>query len=120
MTCDVLKLRNQKCRLWKKYKLTQSNYDKIKYARAKNQLRNLTRQQRYSFESNIARDIKTAPKKFWAYVKSRTKTRSSIPSLKKNDGFWVKSSLKKAETLNNFFDSIFTREDLTNIPICKA
>ena len=63
------------------------------------------------FENKIARNIKSSPKQFWAYVKSRTKSRSGIPGLKKADGKVAKEPLEKAEALNNFFSSVFTKED---------
>ena len=69
-----------------------------------------------NFENNIARDAKLAPKKFWGYVKSKTKTRSKIPPLMRKDGTKATSAAEKAEALNEFFCTTFTEEDLTNVP----
>ena len=71
---------------------------------------------RAQFESLIAGDIKTAPKKFWSYVKSRTKTRSKIPTLRKIDGTCATNAKDKAETLNDFFINNFTEERLDDLP----
>ena len=65
-------------------------------------------------------DIKASPKKFWSYVKSKTKTTCKIPSLRKADGTIAETALEKAELLNNFFSSTFTDEKLQNIPIVNS
>ena len=102
--------------MWRKYKKSKTYYDRERYLKAKNALRSLTRKLRLDFESQIASNIKTDPKRFWAYVKSKTKTRSKIPSLQKDDGTKASSASEKAEVLNNFFSSVFTIEDLDSIP----
>ena len=110
------KLKNRKRRLWSKYKNTKSAYDEQRFKRAKNELRALTRLLRKTFEANIAKDIKTAPKKFWSYVKSRTKIKDTIPSLMRPDGTRAITSKEKANTLNEYFSSVFIKEDVTNLP----
>ena len=114
---NTLKLKDQKIKIWIRYKKSRTNYDRMRYLRAKNDLRSLTRRLRLNFENSIAQDIKLHPKTFWAYVKSRTKTKSSIPSLKKVDGSKALTASDKAEALNNFFSSTFTDENLENIPV---
>ena len=115
LTAEAIRKKDLKNKLWRRYKRTKFDYDHERYLQAKNQLRTLTRTLRTQFERGIAQDIKTAPKKFWSYVKSRTKTKSKIPILKK-DGVDVVSAKEKAETLNNFFISNFTEERLHDIP----
>lgn len=116
MSNEALKLKDQKGKLWRRYKISKTYYDRMRYKRVKNKLRSLTRKLRVEFENKIAMDIKTKPKKFWSYVKSRTKTRCKIPALKKEDGSMVSTAAEKAELLNKFFGSIFTDENLDNIP----
>ena len=67
-------------------------------------------------KEKMAKDLKVAPEKFWSHVKSRTNTRSTIPSLKRVDGSLASSTEEKAETLNNFFSSVLTNEDLSTVP----
>ena len=95
---DTIKLKDKKAKLWRQYKKTRGNYDLMQYKRAKNKLRSLTRSQRINFENNLAKDIKTQPKKFWAYVKSRTKTRCKIPSLRTKESK-ASTAAEKAEAL---------------------
>ena len=62
---------------------------------------------------NIAENAKHNPKKFWSYVQSKTKTRTSIPDLHiDSDKKAVTSSdSEKANVLADFFSSAFTEED---------
>lgn len=47
---------------------------------------------------------------------SQTKTRDKVCDLLKDDGTLTNSGREKAEVLNDFFVSVFTRENLTYIP----
>jgi hypothetical protein len=116
LTIEAIRAKDKKNKLWKRYKISNSNYDRLRFVRAKNDLRRLTRKLRSEFERKIALEVKTAPKKFWAYVKSRTKTRTKMPSLERKDKSLASSDTEKAEILNTFFASTFTKEDLSNIP----
>ena len=84
--------------------------------KAKNELRSLTRKLREQFEMCIAQNNKISPKSFWSYVKSKTKTRAKIPSLKKADDTEAVTAYDKAETLNIYFSSSFTDERLDDVP----
>ena len=56
--------KNLKNKLWRRYIRTTSNYDRTRCNTAKNELRSLTRNLRFKFESTIAENIKTSPKSF--------------------------------------------------------
>ena len=116
MNNEALRLKNAKTRLWKKYLATRSSFDRRKYVESKNKLRSLTRNLRRDFERKITEEIKKKPKVFWKYAKSRLKTRASIPPLTKTDGSQAKTARDRAETLNAFFASVFTKEDTTKFP----
>jgi len=53
---------------------------------------------------------------FFSYIKKKTKSRSSIGPLKNLNKETVADDTGMAELLNNFFGSVFTREDTANIP----
>ena len=82
----------------------------------RNLIRKLTRQLRLEYEAGIAKSERTNPKRFWNYVKSKIKVKPSIPNLKSCDGTEACTDLEKATALNLFFTSIFTRENLDDIP----
>ena len=115
-TNEAVRKKDLKNKLWRKYKKSRSDYDYNRYKRAKNDLRCLTRELRSRFENNIVNDLKLAPKKFWSYVQSKTRVRNKIPTLKREDGNSAVTAQDKAEALNEFFASVFTNEDLGNLP----
>ena len=119
MTNEAIRLKNAKNLAWKRYLSTRTNYDRVSYIRLKNKLRNLTRNLRSSFEMKMANDVKLKPKLFWKYARSRLKSRQAIPTLTNKDGTKAISAKDKAESLNDFFTSVFTTENLGNIPAVK-
>ena len=116
MTSKAMRLKNKKRRLWKRYITSKSNYDRQNYIRCKNDLRTMTRNLRSDFESKLAKTVKSKPKDFWRYVKSRLKSTPTIPSLTKPDGSKASTSKEKTQVLNDYFTSVFTRENLEYIP----
>ena len=112
MTPEAIRKKDLKNRLWRRYKGSGCDYDRSRCTKVKNELRSLTRKLRMQFEKGIAENIKVSPKKFWSYVKSKTKTKSKIPILMKMDGSEAVTAPEKAETLNSFFSSNFTEENL--------
>ena len=74
------------------------------------------------YVSNLL-DTRTNPdhpglgKRFWSFIKSMKKDNVGISPLKKNgEGEAVHDSKKKANLLSEQFKSVFTQEDLENLP----
>ena len=87
------------------------------YTRLRNQTRWKVRQTKKQFEQNIAKESKTNPKAFYNYARSKTKCRSGISDLVMTNGTMTVNDTEKADTLNNFFSSVFTPvEDTSTIP----
>ena len=81
MTNAALRLKNRKQRHWKRYVATKTTHDLRNYTRTKNELRGLARKLRRDFEQNLVREIKTKPKLFWKYARSRLKAKQRIPTI---------------------------------------
>ena len=101
---------------WKRFCETNSGHHHAQFKKERNQLRNLTRKLQKEFEKDIIKKLKKDPKAFWRYANSKLKTRSKIADLLKSDGTLTQTEEEKAQVLNDFFSSVFTEEDLSNIP----
>ena len=57
----------------------------------------------------MARDVKNYQKEFFRYIKNKQKQKENTGPLLNKRGELVTSSAEKAEVLNTFFTSVFTR-----------
>ena len=105
----------KKSEAYKRYINTSEGRDYVAYAQARNQARWECRRLKREFERSLAKDAKTNPKSFYKYANSKLKTRSGIGNLDTANGK-VSSDKDKAQALNEFFTSVFTREDTSSIP----
>ena len=62
----------------------------------------------------IAFRLKTDPKTFYAYVMSKSKTKTSVGLLKNGDDVLISDDLEMSEILNSYFGSVFTKENLSH------
>ena len=76
----------------------------------------MVRKARQLFETNLASNIKTNPKKFWSYVNQTTKVKPGVSMLEREDGTVIENDVDIAKLLNDYFCSVFTRKHLDNIP----
>ena len=67
----------------------------------------------------MADNIKTSSKKFYAYVRSKSKAKDSISSIKNKEGFTITDDSEICDELNDYFSSVFTRENSVP-PIFKS
>ena len=112
---NILREVRKKKRLWAKAKTGEM---KDEYKAAEKKVRNLIRNAKRSFEKKLARDggVNGNKRQFFAYVKTKTKSRPSIRPLKKKDGTLAKEDQDMVQVLNTFFSEVFTREDLATVP----
>ena len=59
-------------------------------------------------------------KAFWNYVQSKTKTRESVGNLIDDRGEIVTEGIKKATILNEFFTSVFIKENTSEMPLFNS
>ena len=81
-------------------------------------MRTLTRKITKQFEKQIGHQVKTNPKTSWKYARSKTKTKSSIPDLFKDNNKTesTNSDKEKTNVLADFFTSVFTIEGDGEMP----
>ena len=97
---------------------TPANLSSFKTAR--NTCTAATRRSQYSYEKDLADGIKTKPKLFWKYVRSKTKTKETITKVLNNNNTLTSSDQETAEVMNNYFVSVFVSDANAVIPPLDA
>ena len=116
MTGKIKKLIKKRNKAWTRYE-SQPNYGRHgKYKKLRNKVTKEIRNRRKMFEESLARKIKEEPKAFYSYVRSKTKVKERVGPLVNNNGTITNDKKEMSELLNEFFSSVFTREDRRNIP----
>ena len=118
VTKTVRKCRRAKIRAWNKYissgkKLVLYNSYKKKLNKSVNANRNAKKQ----FETKLANNVKNDSKSFFAYVRSNERNKVKVGPLKDNLGNIITDNKVTADIFNDYFASVFTREDTNNIPV---
>ena len=107
----------RKSRLWEKYCQTNDGQVYLEYRKVSNRVRRITRKAQKVLEKNVAKQAKTNPKKFWQFVNNKTRARPNIPDLFVDEdtptgsNVTTSSDKEKANILNQYFASVFTKED---------
>jgi hypothetical protein len=115
MTKNVLRTIRKKRHLWKVYRETKDHAEYRAYKKVEKTVKDSVRKAKKAFEKNLAKDVKKNPKAFYSYLKAKTSNRQSVGPLKE-DGVVVTDDEKQAKILNQFFTSVFTKEDLADLP----
>jgi hypothetical protein len=112
-TSKAIKRKNK---AWSRFSSNRDPSEYTVYARHRNAATTACREAKQSFEKRLSCEVSENPKAFWRYVSSKTKTRTGIGDLVKDDDTLTVSDHEKAEVLNRFFCSVFTKEDSGSIP----
>ena len=92
--------------MWKTYIHTGSEEDYSIYKEALNQATAEIRNSKRSYEQKIAFNIKHDSKSLYAYVRSKHKVQDKVGPIEEN--------------LNEYFSSVFTREDISILPVLET
>jgi hypothetical protein len=106
----------KKYKLYKRYRETKTYQEECEYKKARNEATKAIKKARRNFEEKLAKNIKTDSKSYYAYTRASLKSRSTLGPLKDDQGNIIRTNKDSANTLNNFFTSVFTKEDASNIP----
>ena len=106
--------------MWKTYRRTGSEEDYSIYKEALNQATAEIRNSKRNYEQKIAFNIKHDSKSFYAYVRSKQKVQDKVGPLEGSDGNIITEGFLMAENLNEYFSSVFTREDISVLPVLET
>ena len=120
MNNSVSRLIKRKRKSWFKYKSTLSHSNYLAYAKCRNASTKAVRNAKFCFERNLVNGVASNPKRFWKYVHSKTKLKQGIGALERSDGSLTSDESEMAELLNNFFSSVFTNENLFDVPSLES
>jgi ribonuclease P/MRP protein subunit RPP40 len=107
----LIKKRNN---LFKRYKKNNQSYSKIKYIMARNEVTKQIRLAKNKYECNIIKRSKNNRKVFYSYVASKNRKSCSkrIGPLLDQSGRIVADDKEMASLFNNYFASVFTKNDI--------
>ena len=124
MTRNVMRLIRKKKRVWKWYsssEYSRRDYEEYQaYKRVQDEVRKAVKNAKKNFERKLAKDArKNNTKPFYSYMKRKTSNRVGVGPLKDSSGKLITDDDKMAELLNDFFCSVFTREDCSSMPVAE-
>jgi len=94
----------------------------VEYKRSLNKSTQPYRKAKIKFENKLAKDVKQNPKSFYSYVRTKSKTKDKVGSLKSKSGQSIIDDDGMCNVLNEQFQSVFTKEsncDATQLPTVR-
>ena len=113
------KAQKKKHKLYDKHKEHPTNDSKDKYKKALNLFTKESKRSKEKFETKLAQNIKHDTKSFFAYVRSKSRTKDKVAPLLDENGKLSTDDKINASLLNNFFSSVFTKENSDYMPAPK-
>ena len=108
---------NSKRRNSKLFKETGNVNYKYAWKKLRRESKKLIKSSKRKMESEIINKIKNNPKEFYSYINNKKISKSSIgPILDSERNEVTSDDFAQAEILNNYFSSVFTIEDCSDIP----
>ena len=106
--------------MWRVYRRTRKEEDYAKYKEALNAATTEIRQSKRSYEQKLACNIKNDSKSFYAYVRSKQNVQDKVGPLEDSAGNIISQGFLMAEDLNGYFSSVFTKENISSLPVADA
>ena len=111
MTKEIKKALQEKKKAWDSWKRRRGGEEKRVYKESESRVKRLIRNGKNGIERQIAKDSKTNPKRFFSFVNSSRRNRSTIGPLTGTSDEIVTDPRQKAEVMNDYFATVFTRRN---------
>ena len=116
----VIKSRRAKNKAWVKYTDSGRRPDMYdKYLLKLKICAKINKVAKRNFEQNLAKNVKDNSKSFFSYVRSKQRTKAKVGPLKDKGGKVINDDRLAANLLNEYFSSVFTKENYNNAPVPK-
>lgn len=119
MTKTISNLIKRKAKSHSAWKASNSPTDHQTYHNLRKITKRAIRKAQSSHLNEVVNKLESNPKPFWQFIKSKRKDSGSIPTLRTADSV-ADTSKDKADILNKQFASVFTKENLNNIPFTSS
>ena len=120
MKSKVRKTVKRKLELYKKYRNTKRYKDYIDYKAQLKKTKDVVRKAQLDFEKKLMKGFKTNPKPVYQYMREKQKVKTGISQLKDEDGKLTDTDKETADILSSFFQTVFTKEQLGDIPMLDS
>ena len=108
MTRRAQRLVAKKKKIWRRYRQTGRRELLERFNEVNRETKEVIKRAKEEFEHSMAMNIKQDPKTFYAYVRSKQRTKAVVGQLKRHDGSLTTSDSETAQLLNQQFSSVFT------------
>ena len=116
LTSSLRHLVRKKQHVYDRTKKNHQTRDWSEYKSLNNQVKHLLHYHHGEYLNKVIFSNNSNKKPFWRYIKSKRQDISGISTLISSTGTIVSEPSEKAEIFNNYFKSVFTVEDLSDIP----
>ena len=108
---------NSKRKMWNLFQHTGNINYKFKFQKLRRESKKMIKKCKHKLEAEIVSKIKSNPKEFYSYVNKKRLSKPTVgPFIDNINNEVISDNSAKAEILNNFFSSVFTVEDCSEIP----
>ena len=111
LDAEMRKKIDEKRRAWSAWKRTGRETERAMYAKKERECKRMIRNKKNAYERNIAKNRNINPKLYFSYVNSAKKNKSKLGPLKNENGEFIIGPKEQAETMSEFFSSVFTRSN---------
>ena len=112
----IQSLLKKRLKWWKRYKVSYGREDFNQYTTAQRDTCKEVRRAKRLYENKIANNIQTDPTLYYRYARSKMDVKYGIGPLTDEDGNVISDNKDMAQVLNQYFNTVFTDENMDNIP----
>ncbi len=114
---NVQRMRRRRQRAYNRQRKTKQDVHRKRYQVLRNQVKQVIHKAHEDYINDILNleNQQKAPRKFWSYIRARGKDDVGVAPLMTDDGL-VTTGEEKAKVLAKQYESVFTEEDLSNMP----